>query len=301
MANKKNGNVEFYEDEHKYLDVNTNTQFISVTTLIHEYSQEFDEDFWSSYKAMEALLDPEIFNLIKGQLISTKKFHKAFIKKFELNPEAFEAKKQEILAEYAKKRDDACKRGTEIHSILENSFYGKEKFDFSKYGIKNLSGNFTCKKDYYELILDRGIYPEYLIYKSSSDGILNLAGQIDLLVKDGNEIYIIDWKTNGKIDQKSFYNKYKKSYEMMKFPLNNLMDCNYSHYCLQLSTYAYMLQQINPNFEIKMLKLVHFDHEGNQNEYDIPYLKDDVEKMLKHYKKKIKIQKELDKDKPYII
>ena len=39
-----------------------------------------------------------------------------------------------------------------------------------------VGGKFTCKKDYTELDLPYGIYPEYLIYKKSKDGLLRIAG-----------------------------------------------------------------------------------------------------------------------------
>ena len=87
---------------------------------------------------------------------------------------------------------------------------------------------------------------------------------------------------------------------MMKYPLNNLMDCNYIHYSLQLSLYAYLLQQINPEFNIKSLKLIHIDHDNKQHEYECEYLKDDVERMLKHYKKKLKMELEYNKLKPVV-
>lgn len=86
----------------------------------------------------------------------------------------------------------------------------------------------------------------------------------------------------------------------MKYPLNNLQDCTLVHYQLQLSLYAYMLQVLHPEFNIKGLKLIHIDREQKETEYELPYLKDDVERMLKHYKKQLKIQAELDKDKPYL-
>ena len=88
---------------------------------------------------------------------------------------------------------------------------------------------------------------------------------------------------------------------MMKYPLNNIMDCNYWHYVLQLSTYAYMVQQINPDLNIKELKLVHIDREGKQTIYDLEYRKDDVERMIKHYAKQLKTKELLDRDKAYII
>jgi hypothetical protein len=71
----------------------------------------------------------------------------------------------------------------------------------------------------------------------------------------------------------------------MKYPLNSLDDVNYWHYTLQLSTYAWMLQKYNPEFEIEDLVLVHFDHDDNMTVYHLPYLKDEVIKMLSFYKK----------------
>ena len=88
---------------------------------------------------------------------------------------------------------------------------------------------------------------------------------------------------------------------MMKYPLTNIMDCNYWHYVLQLSTYAYMVQQINPELNIKELKLIHIDRTGKQTIYDLEYRKDDVEKMIKHYAKQLRTRELLELDVPYII
>ena len=86
----------------------------------------------------------------------------------------------------------------------------------------------------------------------------------------------------------------------MKFPLNNIDDSNYWHYCLQLSTYAYLLQKINPKFKIKNLIIHHIDHDGNETEYNCPYLKDEVERVLLHYRKKNKQKILLERDKPIV-
>lgn len=87
----------------------------------------------------------------------------------------------------------------------------------------------------------------------------------------------------------------------MKYPLNTLDDCNYNHYQLQLSTYAWMLQKINPNFEIKDLILYHFDHKGNETLYHCKYLKKEVERMLIDYKKKLIHENQINKRKGQII
>jgi len=87
---------------------------------------------------------------------------------------------------------------------------------------------------------------------------------------------------------------------MMKYPLNNIEDCNYYHYTLQLSLYGYLLQQINPDLVIKKLMLIHIDHEDKITEYTVDYLKNDVERMLKHYKKLLKQTTILDRDRPIV-
>lgn len=298
---KENDNTIYSDEQHVYIDKQDNSKFISVTTLIGKYENGFDGDFWSSYKALEAILDPELFGIVKKTLLSTKKFNKKLLVKLKIDEQLFLTKKQEILKTYDREREKGCTRGTEIHALFENSFYNKTNFDFNKYGYKDLVGDFECKKDYYKLDLENGVYPEFLISLTSRDGLLKVAGQIDLLIKRGNDIWIIDWKTNKKIEKQSFYNKNTKQYEMMKYPLNNLMDTNFWHYTLQLSTYAYLLQQINPELNIKGLKIVHIDHDNTQHEYDIEYLKDDVERMLKHYKKQLKIRNELNMLKPVVV
>ena len=108
---------------------------------------------------------------------------------------------------------------------------------------------------------------------------------------------IVTHNTNKKIDLKSGYNSQTKSTTKMKYPLNNLDDANFYHYTLQLSTYAWMLQKINPNFVIKDLILNHYDHNGNNTLYHCEYLKKDVERMLYHYKKELILEQQRSKRK----
>ena len=93
--------------------------------------------------------------------------------------------------------------------------------------------------------------------------------------------------TGKEMEQKSYYDRKNKKHSMMKYPLNNIQDTNFWHYSLQLSTYAWLIQKINPEFNIKLLMLIHFDHKGNVNNYECQYLKKDVERMLAYYKKKV--------------
>lgn len=292
---KQNGNVAFENSSHTYWNVNDNEKYVSVTTLIHRYTQEFDKDFWSSYKALEKLLPKDSWNVEKKSLLNSKKFNRELLDTYNIPENDFNKVQQEILDSWEEENRKSCERGTKIHEEIEHSFYNNpHNISLQKFG---LGGKFECKKDYSELDLEYGVYPEYLIYRESDDGILRIAGQVDLIVKSGNDIVIVDHKTNKKIDQKSGFDSISKSNFKMKYPLNNLMDCNFYHYTLQLSTYAWMLQKINPNFVIKDLILNHYDHNGNNTLYHCEYLKKDVERMLYHYKKELILEKQRSKRK----
>lgn len=296
---KSNGNVKYNDEEHLYWD--DNGKFISVTTLIGKFCQPFDSDYWSSYKAIERVLDKETFKIAKKDLQNNVSIDK-IIEAFDIDREDFNSAKQDILDEWQKKNIEACERGTKIHADLEHSFTKKKETDMKKYGLGGkflINTNDSLNKSNIELLdIDKGVFPEYLIYRTSDDNKFRLAGQIDLLIKDGNDIYIRDYKTNNKIDEKSYYNPRTKKYQMMNYPLNNLMDCNKVHYALQLSTYAWMLQKINPQFNIKQLMLIHYDHGGNVTEIPVDYLKDDVIRMCKWYKKQLLIEETKNKRKP---
>ena len=292
---KQYGNVAFSADDHVYWNVNNNEKYVSVTTLIHGFTQPFDKEFWSAYKSLEKLLPKESWQVEKKSLLNTKKFDKSILELYNISENEFNKTQQDILDSWNEENRKSCERGTKIHEEIENSFYKTpSNISLQKFGI---GGKFECKKDYPELDLEYGVYPEYLIYRESDDGILRIAGQVDLIVKSGNEISIIDHKTNKKIDMKSGYNTATKSTTKMKYPLNTLDDCNFNHYQLQLSTYAWMLQKINPDFIIKDLILNHYDHNGNNTLYHCDYLKTEVERMLAFYKKQLISEKQKEKRK----
>lgn len=301
QVDKKNGNVNYDDASHTYWD--EDGKYISVTTLIGKYCQEFDSDFWSKYKALQALLTKEQFNLEKKTLLQTKKFNlQYFLDMYEFTETDFNLAQQDVLDEWQKKNIEACERGTKIHAELESMFTSKKTTDLKKFGIGGkfiVNTNASLEDKNLELLdIEKGVFPEYLIYRKSDDGKFKLAGQIDLLIKDGNEITIVDYKSNAKIEDKSFFDSKTKKYAMMKYPLNTLMDCTKVHYALQLSTYAWMLQMINPKFTIKKLMIIHYDHEGGVTEYELDYLKDEVIRMCKDYKKQSMLKELQDSRKP---
>ena len=301
QIDKKNGNVKYNDENHVYWD--DNGKYISVTTLIGQFCQDFDKDFWAAYKALEKILTKEEFKMEKKVLLDTRKINlQKLIELYGFTENDFNAATQDILDEWQRTNIESCERGTAIHLQMEESFTKHKETDLKKYGLGGkflVNTNATLEKNNSELLdIEKGVFPEYLIYRKSEDGKFRLAGQIDLLIKDGNDIYIRDFKTNKKLEDKSFFNSKTKKNTMMKYPLNNLMDCNMVHYALQLSTYAWMLQQINPEFRIKSLVLEHHDHSGNVTEHEVDYLKDDVIRMCKWYKKQLLLKEKEDARKP---
>lgn len=292
----------FNDDKHLYFNKNTMEQYTSVTQLISQYSNEFDESFWSAYKALEEICEYDSWTIIKSKLLSTKKFSEKtleyLINNYKVDRELFIKKQKEIQESYKIKREEACSRGTAIHLAKELEMYGKHDFDFRPYGFEELYGEFTCIQNHNILDLDKGVYPEFLISATFND--LTLVGQADIVIVNGNDLYIGDYKSNREIKKTSYFDKQKKRYQMMKAPINNLMDSTLVHYQLQLSLYARMFQQRNPNFNIKQLQIIHIDHDGEQHLYTVSYLKDDVDRLINDFAKKQRIKRQLDRDKPFI-
>lgn len=284
LVDKENDYVKYNDEKHKYWTKDSNLSCVSVTTLIHQFTV-FDEDFWSSYKTLEKIVGEEKFKTIKPELLSKKVFLDKHYEVFDITKETFDFEKNQILKEWERKREESCVRGTAIHRAHELEHLGGNTKELQHLG---LGGKFKTNTTNKLILGEKGVYPELLLSRISDDGKLRIAGQADLVIVDGNDVYILDYKTNAEIKTKSFFDSRTKRSSMMKYPLSNIQDTNFWHYSLQLSTYAWMIQKMNPNFNIKLLMLIHYDHNGGIHNYECEYLKNDVERMLAYYKKQIK-------------
>ena len=59
-VDKENKELFFNDSKHLYLNKKDGSKYTSVTTLIGEYENKFDEFFWARYKALELFLDGDI-------------------------------------------------------------------------------------------------------------------------------------------------------------------------------------------------------------------------------------------------
>lgn len=243
MINKildKSKLISLEEESHTYTLLNSEIEFKSVTEFIHTFFKPFDE-----LKIAKKLTQTSL--KYKGMSI------------------------EQLISSWHKRRD----RGSIVHKQIENFINSKfriSEIEMNKLDLKSIQGiNFINKKCLKET---NYLASEVIIYSEE----LKLAGTIDLIIynKEENHISLIDWKTNKKINKRSF-NRNQKG---IKPPLNNMDDCNFNHYNLQLSMYQYILESYY-DVKVKGLFLVHLnEQEFNYKNYICNYKKDTIRKML---------------------
>ena len=109
---KQNGNVAFNDESHCYWNVNDNEKYISVTTLIHRFTQPFDKDFWSAYKALEKLIPKESWAVEKKSLLNSKKVDMEILSLYNISENDFNKTQQDILDAWDEENRKSCERGT---------------------------------------------------------------------------------------------------------------------------------------------------------------------------------------------
>jgi len=141
--------------------------------------------------------------------------------------------------------------------------------------------------------LDPGVYPEHMVFLKSA----GICGQSDLVEVVNGYVNITDYKTNKEIKTESFKD-WEGISEKLLMPVNNLDDCNFNHYALQLSIYMYIILKHNPKLQPGKMYIHHvifeeeskdefgypitkYDHNGDPVVKEvipmlIPYLKDEV-------------------------
>ena len=196
MKYSQDKRVVFNDEDHSYFDTKTGEQLTSVTTVLKQWKQPFNEDAVSLRCAEK-----------RG------------------------TSQDSILNEWAVKRDKACEVGTYLHQGLEDSMKGlKPELDFQKYGKAKIIQKFID-----EILSTGKIKPlmiEPIVY-SLEHGV---AGQVDLVGETDKGKFVFDWKTNEEMKTSNFYSK-------MKPPFQDLDDCNFNHYQVQLNTYRELLQR----------------------------------------------------------
>lgn len=104
--------------------------------------------------------------------------------------------------------------------------------------------------------LEPGVYPEHMVYLKSA----GICGQSDLVEVVNGNVNIIDYKTNKEIKKES-YVSWEGISDKLATPVDNLDDCNYYHYALQLSIYMYIILKHNPKLKPGRIFIHHISFE----------------------------------------
>ena len=240
------GDFKFFPKDHHY-EYKGKRVDISVTRLIEEYAQEFKQQEIAEKVAIR-----------DGKTV------------------------QEVLDEWKYKNQFACEKGSTCHEYAQSLWAGgiwelkpfdnSEEYRKAVIKIKQQASNFRI--DYLERL--EHLADEYIIGSEEYD----IASAIDHLFinKLTGELVLVDYKTNSYL---SGYNKkaYKKA---MKVPLQHLNDDAIHHYYIQLSIYKYLIEKYT-NLKVSEMFIVYFSENiENYEIIDIPYLKNEVEKILEN-------------------
>jgi len=228
--------VTFHDEPHKYYV--DGKELVSVTTLIHRYQEEFDEDYWSDYKANEyTLTQREV--LRAWEFINKKGTMKGsaihdYAERLFLN-KIFPYPKQQILDEFG------------FDPVLP-------EYEITKKHVDNFYNDIQGK-----LI---PIRTEMIIYDRES----LIGGMLDILFYNVKmkQFQIWDWKTNKKFDKEMKSRHFHDELFMLE-------DSDLEIYSLQLAMYKMIIEK-NTGIKLGKSYIVWFSH--NNENYEIIETKD---------------------------
>lgn len=239
----------FFEDGH-YYECKGKRVGISVTTFIHEFCNEFDAEEMAEKVANR-----------DGKTI------------------------QQVLDEWAYKRDFSCEKGSLGHLYAQGLWNGEDIKE-----IQNKIDLFTNGLENPIEIIQEQAERFYFDYQDHLEHLIDelpigfeeydIASCVDHLFynKLTGGLVLVDYKTNSLMDG---YNKkaYKKA---MKVPLSHINDDALHHYHIQLSIYKFLIEKYTGLKVDEMFIVYMSENIENYEIIDIPYLKEEVEKILEN-------------------
>ncbi len=246
--------IKFHDDIHKYYYNGEN--FISVTTILHKFEEEFDVHHWSEVKSFEYDIPQldimEMWNAwnlkstIKGSAIHNYAELKYNNKVFKFTQADVDLKLGEkykkILVDYPVIYKDKVDSG--LISKMEGYTIMEEYEQVKKFVDK-------FYEDTFEILIP--VKAEFIVY----DIAWKIAGMLDMLFWNTKYqcFQIWDWKTNKEFTMRNDFNK------KLKPPFNKLDECHFEKYSLQLSTYKTIIER-NTDIKINGLYVVHLNEKN---------------------------------------
>lgn len=230
--------------------------FVELEPISHKYYDRNGREYLSVSKFLEMFKPP----------FDRENISKATARKRGIS-------QQEVLDEWEATKDDSIVHGNKIHNALER--YEKSTII--------LPEDEHLRPVIISVVKEYSHYHKNHLEKCLWSEEFGIAGTTDRLSETTSHrtsvVDLSDYKTNKSkgIQFKCPYGKY------MTGPLSHLQNCNYNHYSLQLSIYAYMYQQLYGR-PIGNLHIRFFPPYNLLAHYAIPvpYMKYEVEAMLKY-------------------
>lgn len=264
--------IEFDEEQHKYTYDGEN--MTSVTQWVSSFFSKFDAERISPFTAKA--VNKEIKAYSSGELSpeDMTKAQRLFRSDFESEVESRKNKQNPITPRrvqlfWERWRDEAAEHGTLVHEELEECLQGVLDPLLDEVHQKTINGMAA-----YAVIRNNNGYPSQV--KTEEIVVapeLGLAGTIDVQLLEGNKVVLVDWKTNAELKREGYRGQTAQP------PVNHLQHCSFNKYRLQLSTYAYMLENYY-GMEIKRMYIVHLPDNHNHEVIPVEYLKEEVEAMI---------------------
>lgn len=181
---------------------------------------------------------------------------------------------QSLLAEWKKTNEVACDLGHDVHYYIECDMNGDALPTFSETERQNRIKAYHDLKQAHLRHLTV-IFSEFRCF----DLELGLAGTVDGIYWDGNELLMYDWKTNKAMSHdNSEHGRWKKLY----WPWHKEFDNKHNRYSIQLSMYRYMLKK--RGIHIPIGRLFHFPPEGGFKKLDCKDYFENIDTYFKHFK-----------------
>jgi len=218
--------LHFEEKEHKYFFKDTSIN-ISVSGIIKKYVEPFDSNKIS-------------FNIAKKYIKNNK------------SSKSIKLKQKEILKEWENKKNKACDIGNDTHIFGELYPFNKEKL-IPKNKLEEAVVLFynDLPSNIIPLITELRMFHKKYMFAGTAD--------IIFYNKHTNNFIIGDYKTN-----KDLFKNYKGKKMLKSF--NNLLDCPFNKYQLQLSFYQILFEQTE--FKVSSRKLIWLLPNGKYKLYD---------------------------------
>lgn len=216
--------ITFQESGHIYYIDGVNKDLISCTTFIHKFFNSFDSD-----------------TIINNILNSSN---------YLLNPEYkyFGMSYDQIKDEWTNKAKEAAESGTNLHLDIEH-YYNNLPVSNNSIEFSYFLNFFNDHKHQFQIFRT-----EWMIFTE----LLKITGSIDaVFINDDGTLSLGDWKRTKEIKYVGFND------EKGIYPFDELNDCNYCQYSLQLNLYRIILEKFY-NFKVKEMFLVVL-HPDNKN------------------------------------